>query len=462
MEKNRLKKSYRKKNSLIRAVVANKKGEIFDLEGYASVGMADSSLVPLSMDKTINMPHGGELMFLPDRIPILFNIDKKRLETIKENPYKPGEVIFPVAVFNSPGYVISYVSSYKEDKGAKYLPLFSYGAVGWHKGKFRSAVILVDRERRQDLRLMKSEDVNAGIRRMKKKMPYNRLREHLEKCALKYGCPAGKNFFLGRYEAPLPTSRHCNAGCLGCISLQKNDEISNSQERISFTPSPKEIAEVAFEHIRRVKQSVVSFGQGCEGDPLLVADVIDSAIHLIKSETRKGTINMNTNGSMPDKLEKLFDTGLDSIRISMNSVRKEYYDAYFQPKGYSFSDVLESIDMAILKGKFVSINYLNCPGFTDTPEEVEALKDFIREHPINMIQWRNLNFDPLKYWNIMNGIATHGRPIGMENLLNRIKKLSPNLKYGYFNPPKEKFKGSPNDFHITVTIPPQRHKSTKI
>jgi pyruvate-formate lyase-activating enzyme len=286
---------------------------------------------------------------------------------------------------------------------------------------------------------MKSEDVNAGIRRMKKKMPYNRLREHLEKCALKYGCPAGKNFFLGRYEAPLPTSRHCNAGCLGCISLQKNDEISNSQERISFTPSPKEIAEVALEHIRRVKQSVVSFGQGCEGDPLLVADVIDSAIHLIKSETRKGTINMNTNGSMPDKLEKLFDTGLDSIRISMNSVRKEYYDAYFRPKGYSFSDVLESIDMAILKGKFVSINYLNCPGFTDTPEEVEALKDFIREHPINMIQWRNLNFDPLKYWNIMNDIATHGRPIGMENLLNRIKKLSPNLKYGYFNPPKEKF-----------------------
>jgi MoaA/NifB/PqqE/SkfB family radical SAM enzyme len=148
---------------------------------------------------------------------------------------------------------------------------------------------------------------------------------------------------------------------------------------------------------------------------------------------------MNTNGSMPDKLEKLFDTGLDSIRISMNSVRKEYYDAYFRPKGYSFSDVLESIDMAILKGKFVSINYLNCPGFTDTPEEVEALKDFIREHPINMIQWRNLNFDPARYWEIMNGIKKHGSPIGMENLLNRIKKSFPDLKHGYFNPPKEKF-----------------------
>lgn len=427
------------KNSLIRAVVANNKGEIFDLEGYAAVGMADASLVPLTVDKTINMPHGGELMFLPRRIPVLYNIRKERFETIKENPHKPGEAIFPVAAFNSPGYVITYVSSYKENKGAKALPLFSYGAVGWHKGKFRSAVIPVDRERRQDLRLMKPEDVIAGIRRIKKKIPDNRLRKHLEKCALQYGCPAGKNFFLGRYEAPLPTSRHCNAGCLGCLSLQQNNEISKSQERISFTPSPEEIAEVALAHIRRVKRSVVSFGQGCEGDPLLAAKVIDPGIRIIRSETGEGTINMNTNGSLPDILEKLLEAGLDSIRISMNSVRKEYYDVYFRPKGYSFSDVLESIDMALRKEKFVSINYLNCPGFTDTPEEVEALVGFISEHPINMIQWRNLNFDPVRYWEMMNGITKHGAPVGMENLLHRIKQSFPDLKHGYFNPPKEKF-----------------------
>ncbi|MFC1817352.1 radical SAM protein, partial [Thermodesulfobacteriota bacterium] len=69
---------------------------------------------------------------------------------------------------------------------------------------------------------------------MRQKLPGNRLREHLENCALTYGCPAAKNFFLGRYEAPLPTSRSCNAGCLGCISLQKSGAISNCQERIKF------------------------------------------------------------------------------------------------------------------------------------------------------------------------------------------------------------------------------------
>jgi len=286
---------------------------------------------------------------------------------------------------------------------------------------------------------MKREKVVAGVKRMRKIMPSNRLRLHLEKCALTYGCPAGKNFFLGRYEAPLPTSQYCNARCLGCISLQKNEEIVSTQDRITFTPSPEEIAEVALGHIRHVKKSVVSFGQGCEGDPLLAADVIEPAIRMIRAETKEGTINMNTNAGIPDVLKKLFDSGLDSIRVSLNSSRKECYDAYFRPKGYSFSDVQKSIDIAVEKGKFVSVNYLNTPGFTDTPEETESLISFIKEHPINMIQWRNLNFDPLRYWNIMNQVAVHSSPAGMKNMLKQIQNSFPKLKYGYFNPPKEKF-----------------------
>jgi pyruvate-formate lyase-activating enzyme len=432
-------KPMQNKRNFVTAVVSNKDGEIFDLQGYSAVGMAGYSLVPLTLDETIDMPFGGELMYMPDRKPILYNIKNRRLETVGANPYAPGEMIFPVAAFNSPGYVISHISAYRENKGAGYLPLFSYGAVGWHNGSFRSAVILVDKERRQDLRLMKPEDVVDGISRMNNKMPDNRLREHLENCALKYGCPAAKNFFLGRYEAPLPTSGQCNARCLGCLSLQKNGEIPHSQKRIAFKPSPEEIAEVSLEHIRRVRRSVVSFGQGCEGDPLLAADVIVPAIEKIRSVTVRGTINMNTNGSRPDILKKLFDAGLNSIRISINSVRKECYDAYFRPRGYTFSDVIKSIDIALGRGKFVSVNYLNCPGFTDTPEEIDTLKAFIRQHPINMIQWRNLNFDPARYWNVMSNAAKHGTSVGMQSVICQMKESFPDLKYGYFNPPKESF-----------------------
>ena len=435
-----MKKPPNEKNALLTALVANQGGEIFELDGYAAVGMADEHIEPLSVADTRNLPYGSELMFLPDRRPIVLNRLTGKLETLTENPYAPGQPLFPVAAFNSPGYVVSSISGYRENKNASPLPLFSYGAVGWRRGKFRSAVIRVDAERRQDLRLMKHEDVVAGIERMRRKMPQNRLRAHLERCALEYGCPAGKNFFLGRYEAPLPTSRQCNAHCLGCLSLQQHSGISHSQQRIAFTPSAGEIAGVALAHIQRVKHSVVSFGQGCEGDPLLASRVIEPAIGHIRLQTGRGTINMNTNGSLPGHLRPLLDAGLDSIRISINSVRPKCYEAYFRPQGYGFSDVLKSIDLALERGKFVAVNYLNMPGFTDTPAEVEALGRFLEKFPIHMIQWRNLNFDPLRYWQTINGVDPGGRPTGMQNVLAQIRRQFPQLKYGYFNPPREKFK----------------------
>ena len=428
-----------KPENQITALVANQAGEIFELDGFAAVGMSGRSLEPLSVEQTLILPHGSELMYLPDRLPVLLNQHTGNIETIAENPYAPGESIFPVAAFNSPGYVIAHVCAYSEMKKAGALPLFSYGAVGWHHGKFRSAVVLVDPEPRQDLRRMQHKDITAGVKELRKQLPRNRLRAHLEKCALEYGCPAGKNFFLGRFEAPLPTAQQCNARCIGCLSLQSDDKIPCSQDRIGFTPSSREIAEVALAHIQRVKKSIVSFGQGCEGDPLLAAEVIEPAIGLIRKQTDQGTINMNTNGSLPETVRRLCEAGLDSMRVSMNSVRRECYEAYFRPKGYRFADVLTSIEIALEREKFVAINYLNCPGFTDTPQESEALTRFLQHYPINMIQWRNLNFDPLRYLNIMNNATRLGEPIGVQNLIKLIRAQFPKLKHGYFNPPKEKF-----------------------
>jgi pyruvate-formate lyase-activating enzyme len=421
------------------AVVADGNGRIFDLPGYTAVGMAGEYLAPLARDQSIGMPFGGELMYLPDRVPVLFNRASGELEDVPENPHVAGEPIYPVAVFNSPGHVITHVSAYRERPRARPLPLFSYGAVGWQRGKFRPAAVVVDREPRQDLRRMPLAEVRAGVKALRKCMPENRLRLHLETCALHYGCPAGKNFFMGRYEAPLPTAVTCNARCLGCLSLQKNSGVSCTQERIAFTPAAAEIAEVALFHIGRVNKAVVSFGQGCEGEPLSAAKEIEPAIRLIRARTGRGTINLNTNASRPDVIGRLCDAGLDSIRVSMNSVRRECYEAYFRPRGYEFADVLHSIDTALEKGKFVSINYLNSPGFTDTPAEAEAFMAFMEGHPVHMIQWRNLNYDPIRYWKAMDAVAPLGEPMGMGPLIQAIRSGCPNLKFGYFNPPREKF-----------------------
>ena len=422
---------------ILTAVVAAENGDIFELEGYGAVGMSGEKLTILTKADTCDMPHGSELMMLPHRRPIVFNVSTDKFEVMEFNPWDSKEKIYPVGVFNSPGYVNQHVCAYDDEGQENPLPLFSYGAVGFGKNDFRSAAILVDSEPRQDLRQMPREGVVQGVNRIKKKYPDNRLMRHLETCALQYGCPAGKNFFLGRYEAPLPTSIVCNANCLGCISLQTGNDLIACQDRIGFTPSPEEIAQVSLEHILHVERAVVSFGQGCEGEPLTAVKAIAPAIEMIRQKTDRGTINLNTNAGIPDHVKTLCNAGLDSMRVSMNSVRENCYHAYFRPKSYAFSDVGRSIDIAKEKGKFVSINYLNCPGFTDSAKEVEALVQFIRTHGIDMIQWRNLNFDPKRYIHLMKMAEDGGKPTGMTLLINNLRQEFPRLVHGYFNPPKE-------------------------
>ena len=62
------------KNEFVTAVAANAEGEIIEIEGFAAVGMAGSDFVPLTKRNTLAMPFGGEFMFLPDRIPIIWRL----------------------------------------------------------------------------------------------------------------------------------------------------------------------------------------------------------------------------------------------------------------------------------------------------------------------------------------------------------------------------------------------------
>ena len=149
---------------------------------------------------------GASSCFCRIACPSLHNLSTGKLEAVRENPYAARQPLVSGGCIQFSGVCdIALTAPTRKHPRASMLPLFSYGAVGWHAGGFRSAVILVDDEPRQDLRFMKTEDVIKGIKMIRKQMPANRLRAHLEHCAMTYGCPAGKNFFLGRYEAPLPT-----------------------------------------------------------------------------------------------------------------------------------------------------------------------------------------------------------------------------------------------------------------
>ena len=158
-----------------------------------------------------------------------------------------------------------------------------------------------------------------------KTYPDNRVISQLERCALEYGCRAAQNFFLSRWEAPLPVSIACNAQCVGCISLQPDGEFTASHDRLKTPPTAEEVFQVAMKHIQVVDQAVVSFGQGCEGEPLLMGDLLIESTRMIRQATPNGTINLNSNGSRPEIVREMIGAGLDSIRVSMNSPREALY-----------------------------------------------------------------------------------------------------------------------------------------
>jgi wyosine [tRNA(Phe)-imidazoG37] synthetase (radical SAM superfamily) len=343
-----------------------------------------------------------------------------------------------VAAFLAPAWTVFLHPAYRTCPGAPTLPLFAYGAVGFAKGRFWATGARVDADIRQDPWRFDMRRIKRAVRRRLREMPGNLIVASLERCALVYECRAAQNYFLDRHEAPIPTSIACNSGCLGCISLQADGTFPASHERVRRAPSPEEIADMAVGHIERVPEGVVSFGQGCEGEPLLGGDLLPEAVRLIRARTSRGTINVNTNGSLPDVVEAMCLSGLDAIRVSINSARRPLYDAYFRPRRYTFEDVVETLRVMRRYGRYRSINYLVFPGVTDREGELEAVSDLIENTDIDLVQMRNLNIDPEYYReNLPRGAVQEGMGIG--EFMRRLRERFPHLQYGYFNPSKETY-----------------------
>ena len=414
-------------------VFSDAEGRLFDHPDLLPAGMDGPEAVALSPEDLVPVPRGSDLMMLPGRHAVGF--DPSSGERVIFSSWK-GKPVFAAAVFMAPAHSQSHRAAYVTQTGAPTLPLYAYTAVAFAEEGFLAAGVRVDADHRQDPWRFDIDEVERAVKRMLEDLSLNRVACQLEKCALVYNCRAAQNFFLGRYEAPLPTSVACNSRCVGCLSLQENGDFRAAHDRLDVPPSPGDVAEVALRHIENVEGAVVSFGQGCEGEPLVNPLLLEKTIRLIRKHTSRGTINLNTNASLPSVVDKLIDAGLDSIRVSVNSLREDVYNAYYRPRGYTLGDVRETLGICRRKGLFVSLNLLYFPGVTDTQEEVDVLMGFMRDTGADLIQMRNLNIDPELYIrSLPRGIQREG--IGIRRFMHDLRENFPDLRFGYFNPAKE-------------------------
>ena len=411
-------------------MVSDGHGRVFELEQYQALGISGENVVEIPPDEWIPLPEGSQLMELPGRLPVGKNRRSGEVATLTENG--AGKLL-AVAAFVAPAYTIFYHAAWEKLPHARRLSLFAYSAVGWFEGRFYVPAVRIDPDIRQDPPNFNQAEIARSAQRQLKLFPHNRLVAHLvNNCALTYGCPAALNYLLNRWEMPLPTARTCNSACLGCISLQRNSGVCSAQHRINFTPTVAEIVEIAVPHLDTAPNPVVSFGQGCEGEPLMNPQLLYQAIKGIRQKTARGTINLNSNASRPEVIIKLIEAGLDSLRVSLNSARPQFYTRYFRPRNYTFDAVLESIRLMKNANRFVSINYFTFPGFSDQPSEIKAFEKILADYNIDLIQWRNLNIDPEWYWEELNPPEEDG--LGIRQLIEYYQAEFPRLRHGYFNP----------------------------
>jgi wyosine [tRNA(Phe)-imidazoG37] synthetase (radical SAM superfamily) len=409
-------------------------GNIFEDNTLYACGRSGWDALPVDESDWILLPEGGSLYELPSRRGIGIDVETGDMRLCEKG--------WAVAAFIPPAHTGLYLAAYESSHNAPTLPLFCYTAAGWFNEKFYVPAVRIEHDIRQEASGYDASNITSGAENLLHAYPNNRLVKHLmENCCNTYHCPAARNLSLGRWECPVPVSPACNANCIGCISFQPQEEtIHSTQDRLTFRPKAEEIVEFTVPHLQKAPYPIVSFGQGCEGEPLLMWETIREAILEIRKHTDRGSININTNGSKPASVKALVDAGLNSIRVSTNSARKHIYEAYYRPNNYVFEDIVESLRLVKAGGGWTSINYFVFPGMTDCEEEYEALRKLISETGLDMIQWRNFNIDPDWYLGKI-GVVETGDAMGVKTLMELLREEFPLLKFGYFNPPIERIRG---------------------
>ncbi len=427
-------------------VVADGDGNIYEHPALEMVGAQGAVPVAPDPGELSPLPGGSRLFTIPDSVPVGGDPVADALISVAEADWGEGPAPLQAAcAFPAPGWMRTLLPFSERDREAATLPLWAYTALGFDKeaGRFVCAAVRVDDCPRWAPAEYDDSGLPGRIAQMRGAHPNNRLLPHLARCASAFHCFAAKNFFARRWEMGLPVAPLCNADCRGCISLQTDDLFPASHQRIGIVPTPEELSGVAVPHLEEADMAMASFGQGCEGEPLLHAGVIERACRRIRERTPRGTLHLNTNGSRPEWAGRLAAAGLQSVRISTNSATPAWHRAYYRPETYDFAHVEDFAKASVDAGLYTQINYLVFPGVTDLEAEVEAMLGFARRTGLHVIQMKNLCIDPELYLDTLPGVGNAGEAMGMVRMLDLFREELPGVAIRYFNRPMEEWHCDP-------------------
>ena len=407
-----------------RLLVAAPDGSLDTAPQVVAAARSGQRLVPLTAVDLVPLPAEATLAHLPGRAALGLGGGGEVTEVAGA---------LPVAAVLPVGWLRTLLPASRPHPGAPRLPLFGYTAVAEHQGTIMAAALHTDRLGWWRPAEFRRADLGKAVAAARAALPGNRIVDQLAVCALEHNCYTAQNTFHRRHEGALPASPACNADCLGCISLQSDGAAPAPQPRMAYAPTAKELADLAVYHLGGAQARIVSFGQGCEGEPLTRPDALGEATAIIRGRFPEATVHVNTNGSSPDALRRLIGAGCNSVRVSAISFTDDVFRAYYRPAGYGLDEVVECGRLMRVAGGQVCLNLLTVPGLTDAPEELERTVRACRDMGVHQVQWRSLNVD--HDWLLAVLPETMGEGIGMRAAVGRLRAALPGLRHGNFTRP---------------------------
>jgi pyruvate-formate lyase-activating enzyme len=403
----------------------------------AAVRSGDDLLVP--PERPIAAPAGATLCFLPGRRPVGLDPETGALTVLREVRVGRRRLVpHAVGATLPPGYTRTFLPAAARPPLAAVsetpiLPQWAYTAAALGPDGPVVWALHTDRRAHWSVASHSTADLPALVEATLAESA-NPIYRQLARCALEWRCFTAQNTFYARDEGAIPSSSACNAACVGCLSETQEGMPPSSHERILRPPTAEEMAEVALRHLERARGRVfVSFGQGCEGEPLVRWKELLKAVRLVRARVPDAALHANSNGSLPDAVARLADAGLRSWRFSLNSASPDLYAAWYRPSGYGLEDVVRSVRAARARGCYVALNLLTFPGVTDRAGEAERLCALVADTGVDQVQTRPLALDPDVYAALARGRGAGGPAIGLRALVRRLKAARPGLVVGNFS-----------------------------
>ncbi len=472
-------KSKKKTSERPALLVAAPDGTVYEhptLEMTLDTGV---EFVRVTQRDVIPLPDDWDLMAMPGTRPVGYDPQSGAFETVEKFTGEDGKTFSPwaVACHPPPGYVRAFhaaaiytdathpdikmaalaeevaaakrrdaalsqkrggslkiLDTLGSDDARPGLPLWAYTAVGATGKGTVAALFLADETTRWAADLFYKPDLKEKIKNRLALDPDNQVLQQLGQCAGDYLCTCAANVFYERWEGAVPIAPACTAACLGCLSKDAAFGAPTPQKRLKFQPTSDEIGRVIAHHLERAPEPMMSFGQGCEGEPTMDHDVIVGSVKKARAITRRGIININTNGSRPETIRACAKEGASALRISINTFDRDVYTMYYRPADYDYDDVIRSFYVGRDEGMHVSTNLLIWPGWTDQMAEVDRISKLVDDGALHMIQLRNLCVDPGYFRQALPPREKRGMLLGMKGFVNELHKRHPKLRFGTFNP----------------------------